>query len=464
MGGPEPQLQRQPVRPLTSFQKGCLIGCVVLALVVAGGLLGMGFWLRGLLREHPESSAQLFFPKSRASEVMVQPGGIARLLNSDLLGGLGSAWSLDGEWVAVCAMPRMDMRRFMFMPTQREWNPRKIQKEQQAKVMAAFAPRLYLIDVASRETQLLAPPSEAEQVPQGVAWLPDGRLVVCTYPYEMSEGPGGGNQTREARIWLVNPAAESWEEIARFKGWTQVWGTPQGVVLCTYTEGEGDAYRVLVATEQAPRLWEVARGYFLYFHWAADGNLYQWGTVQRGKTTGLWRFSPSGDKPQRVEVHRQAGRSSRPVADHEMLLRTGFDKESGRGDAVFAVDPATGSMRRLSEELSAAGTQVLGHLFDGRWVLLAQRLSPERSRNLAALCVADGQVYPVVAEEAFDSLALPWQVLSPTANTLLLHREPSAADVFKLFAGGFGSELWLLQLDEQQLLQQEPVEFRPPED
>lgn len=460
----QPQPQRQPVRPLTRVQKGCLIGCLVGALLLAGAILGTGFWLRGLLQEHPESSARLFFPQARSAQVMVQPGGIGHLLTSDLMLGFFSAWSLDGETVAVCAMPRMDLRKFMFVPPTQEWDPRKIQKQQQAKVMAALAPRLYLIEVKSGETRELRPPGPGEHMPQDAAWLPDGRLVVCTYPFEAAESPLASPESPETRIWLVDPAEDTWEELGRFKHWTRVGGTRHGAVLSTHTETEGDLDRILVAGEKKPRLREVARGWFSYCKWADDGNLYQWGTVEKEEPAGLWRFSLRGDEAQRIAVHPQEGRSSDPISDAEMLIQTGFGKGAKQGQAVFAVELATGRMRRLSEKLTARSTQLLGSFFKGRWVLLGQRLRPEDKRRLTALCLANGRIYPLLEEGVFEILISSWQVLSPTGNTLVLQKEVGPADVFKMFTGGFGSELWLLQLDEEQLLQQEPVKSHPPED
>ncbi len=455
----EPSLQpvREPARRLTAGQRGCLTGCFIVALLSAVAMVAVGWWVRETMRRDPQASARLLFPGAPETPVRVEPGGLTRRLDVDMLLVGSVAWSPDGRHVALCGMPGMSFRRFL-QPPQRvaPWDIPKAQEGQRRRIQQMMAGRVYLLDVSTNTSRTVRSP-EAGAEAERIAWWPDGRLLMFTGPpyFTMDETPRDDYGPR--RLWLVNPTDNRAEQVAELKGAPFLSPGDRGVAFTmSLGTGKRQAY-VLLPTASGPVLRELPAAGGSVFTWDSRGNLYCWRSPPEGQRWAVVRVVLPEGKTIPVQVSEREGRSVASVSADERVMTRAYPAD-GKTQALFAVNPATGVARRLSEALPPGLGVLRARLLQGRWLLVEHmRHSNSGTRyRLYGYHLAQGRFYPVTDWGTMSMLHAP-QSSSPAGDVVLLEQMIRPENVLRMFTGSFAAELWLLRLNERQLLAQPPV-------
>lgn len=420
-------------------------------------MVGTGWWVRQVLRRDPQVYARLLLPKEPQSLVRAEPGGLARRLDVDMLLIGSVAWSSEGRTVALCGIPGMSFRRFLEpAPRVWPWEIPKAQQEQRRRMQQMMAGRTYLLDTATGTSRTVPSPEAGTEV-ERVAWWPDGRLLIFTGPPYFSLDDTPREEYGRRRLWLVNPANNEVTQVGEIKGVPFLFPGDGGVAFTMSREtGKRQAY-ALVPTTGGPVLRELPAAGGSTFTWDSRGNLYCWRSPSEGQRWSVVRIALPGGKTFPVTISEGEGRSSAPVSADERVMTRAYPSGS-KTRAFFAVNPATGAARRLSEVLPAGLGPVRARLLHGRWLLVEQRRQSSRGvvHRLYGYHLAQGRFYPVTDWGPLQALrASPPS--SPAGDLVLLEQMIRPENVLRIFTGTFAQDLWLLRLSERQLLAQAPV-------
>jgi hypothetical protein len=424
----------------------------VLAVAIAGGLVVGGWALREAVQENPASVRWLLPSAEEPLPVRAQPGGLARLLTSDLMTISSVAWAPDGGSAAICAMPSFSMGKLMQQAATPTMDPRQAQERQRQMLRDSPGSRLFLLDLETGNLRRLESPPDSRVEAENVVWLPGGRLAVITTTTSKfntdSEAPAA---KPEYQLWLVDPAEESWDKLKTYSDSPLLASGPKGVAV-EATDSPGHSTLSLLTYADGKVQWRaVLSGRLRAPFWGPDGNLYARELVKDQPTT-LWRC-PVGDAPQKVPIHAVSGPHRAPLVPAEMLVLV--PRPGGKGSEPAALNVLTGAQQLLTDRVLAVAPLNPQRLLGGGWVLLRLQVRGEsRGSQLAALRLADGKIL-AVTEVSTGWEALSRDVAVDPAGERLLY-ESSMSEASGIFSG-LRSPLWLLQLSERQLLSAPPL-------
>ena len=452
-----PPSRRGSSRPLTGGQRGCLAGCLIVALLGAAGMVALGWWAREALRRNPSGAAGLLLPGEPESPVRAEPGGLARRLDLDVFIASSVAWSGDGRAFALCGMPGMSLRKLM--PQQRPgqpWDIPKAQEEQQRRVREAMTARAFVVNSITGASRVLPQPERDAEVEE-VAWWSDGRLLVVTQrAYSPTEDqPRDGYGLR--RLWLVNPSDGHAEKVGEVEGVPHLTPGRAGVAISTSLKGGQRETYVLLPGPSGPALTKLPAAVRSQLTWDALGNLYSWGSGAKGERWAVARVFLPGGPVAASPVREIPGRSTVPLVPDEILTAQFFPAGS-KTRAFYALNPGLGVARRLSEALPDTADYPRTRFLGGRWILVAQERyrDSQRVHRLYGYSLAQGRFYPVTNWGPLETL-VERGAASPGGNLLLLQKTVRPENFFRIFTSGLSSEAWQLRLDERELLAQDPT-------
>jgi dipeptidyl aminopeptidase/acylaminoacyl peptidase len=452
---PIPEPGKLPPRSLTTAQRGCLTGCLVVAALGAVGMIALGWWARESIRRDPQATVGMLFSTEPDTPVMAQPAGLARRLDVDLLMASDAAWSPDGRSVALCGVPGVSMSQFMPQQQVAPWDIPKMQREQQRRVLQAMSEHVFIVEAATGTSRTMPMPEEGSGV-EAVAWWPDGRLLVFTQPAPPSTEAEPTDKWGPGRLWLVKLADGHAEKVTELKGYPEVAAGPRGVAFVMASGGQRQAY-LLLPSPSGPALKSLGATIGTEFTWSQRGDLYAWGGGAKGQRWALQKVALPSGAATSVPVRELPNQSAVALSPDERLV-AGYFPPGSKTLAFYALDPAAGVARRLSGALPKTAGGPLARLLGGRWILVQQ----DRKRNnqpvhrLYGYYIPEGRFYPVTDWGPLEVLA-PRGLSSPAGGQLLLGKNLQLENMLRMFTGSFGSETWLLRLDERQLLSQAPT-------
>jgi hypothetical protein len=431
---------------------------LIVAVLGAVGMVALGWWAREAMRKDPQATARVLFSGEPEGPVQVEPAGLARRVDVDLLYAGSVAWTQDGRAVALCGMPGMSFRRLVQPPQQvSPWDIPKAQEEQRRRVREMMASRVFLLDTTTGTSRTIPTPESGAEAEE-VAWWPDGRLLVFTGPALLPSGDEPRDEYGLRKLWLVNPTDNQAEKVAELKGWPYLTPGDRGVVFTmNLAAGKRHAY-VLLPAGGRPLLKELPTAGESTFTWDSRGALFVWGTPPKGQRWSLGRVSLPDGKVTSVLVRESVGRSGAPLGVDERVTRKAYPPGS-KSRAFYAVNTATGIARRLSDALPENASSLRARLLHGRWLLVDQQgyRNGQPVYRLYGYNIPQGRFYPLTDWGPLAPL-VSRQPSSPAGDLLLLEQTIRPENILRMFTSTFAGETWLLRLDERQLLTQAPTD------
>ena len=427
-------------------------------MVLSVALVVGGFGLAGFLRQHSDSLQKLYQGDTRPV-LMRQPGGWVRTISAEWI-PQSVAWSPDGQRLAMCAMPKMAMRKFFRMPTPVMFDPRRQRQAGMKWALEIMGPRVVVIDLTTGEEQTVFSVSgEVMAMPGEVVWFPDGqRLAVVTSPmptdYSEEEPPS-------LQLWTLSVDGSNLQKVGDGAKYLAVSADGKWIAYLGTVRGRENHLSVVPA-EGGPEI-PVSEQSVIKMAWHKQQDILYFRC--RGEPKQWWRMRiPEGSaKTMALQMIEATDRTGLGNVDF-VGVHTYEGERPGEPERyrLCATDLAAGRHYVVSPFFDAPAT-ALGPCLDHRYILLrGNDDSPAPGDLLWVYRLADDKFYQVTDDRSLKAyLQKGYSPVDSTGTRVYLEQGPMVPDPFEMFTTGFSVPVMVLQLDEKAILSQpgcdEPV-------
>ncbi len=433
---------------ITTGGKCGLWTCGGCAFVLAVAIVVSGVLAARWLTNNPETLSKLY-GEQPTPQILIQPGGLVRMLSDEWMMPMSVAWSPDGQRIAICATPNVSMRKFLGKPPPMVIDPCRQEKVVMKWAMDVMGPRVAVIDLATGEERIIHEgSSDTARWPYDVVWFPDGEQLVVGTGSSFPDGSAVGSSDL-AQLWVVNADGGGLRKLADGVRFALVSPDARWIACRQPTDKHAEALATVLDADDGSEVWTCQKP-SSHAVWDSGGNIlyfFSYGTEENAG--GCRKVELPSGKATTVEMKEvQVSRPSRLTAAHELSVSCHGGAPQDEEERTYRLrvrDFTQGHYWYLTPSLNTP-FGALGVCLDGRYVLVGTR------EVLWAYRLADGKFYQVTDPASLD---LGWRTeLDPSGTKVCLVGSLPEEDIFRIFTTGLSMPVMILQLDEERILSQ----------